>query len=119
MVEPSLRGAEATSETPGVKPASLHSNIEQAIRDEMRSVRTLDALPSTLREDLRSICVSAKTLDMRAELLVIAIKKVWQEIPEARSFARPVEMDTMLSEVVTMALEEFYGASIVMRGRDD
>jgi len=120
MVEPASQGGTPTGDATLVRAPSLHSNIDQAIRVEMRRIRTLESpAPSTLRADLRSICLDAKRLDMRAELLVIAIKKVWQEIPEARSFARPMQMDSLLNDVVTMTLDEFYRVSTAVGRRDD
>jgi hypothetical protein len=120
MIDLTPSGAASTSDVPSPKSTSLHSRIEQAIRHEMRCIRALASpTPSRLRADLRSICADAHRLDMRAELLVIAVKKVWQEIPEARSFARPREMDSLLSDVVTMTLDEFYRASTVVHARGD
>ena len=123
MVELTPDGREATSgasSNGSARVTSLHSNIEQVVRGEMQRISALErGEPATLRADLRSICADAKRLGMRAELLVIAIKKVWQEIPEARSFARPREMDSLLNDVVTMTLDEFYRTSVALRALDD
>jgi hypothetical protein len=109
MLESTVDGTAAHADVSVMKIATLHGSIERAVRNEMRRIRALSPMASsTLRSELREICADAKRLDMRAELLVIAIKKVWQEIPETRSFARPREMDSVLNDAVTMTLDEFY-----------
>ena len=99
---------------------SLHSSIEGAFRSEMRRLEHwLPTTASTIRADLQMVCTEAKRLDMRAELLVIAMKKVWQEIPETRSFSRPTQMDSLLNDAVRMMLDEYYGPSSRPQERDD
>jgi ADP-dependent phosphofructokinase/glucokinase len=96
-----------------VSSVEIQANIEHAIREEMRRHRArAPKSASTLRSDLIAVCIEAHRLGMQAEALVIAIKDVWQRIPEARSYARPIGADSILSESVTTALDEFYRVAL-------
>jgi hypothetical protein len=89
----------------------IQANIEHAMREEMRRTRArTHESASTLKAELGSVCIEAHRLGMLAEELVIAIKDAWRRIPEARSYERPLGVDSILSECVTTALDEFYRA---------
>ena len=87
----------------------LRLKIESAVMTEIHLHESHRALAdSTLRTDLRAACALAKRLDMRAEQLVIVIKEVWNSIPAARSHARPADAQSLLSRVVSLAVDEFF-----------
>jgi hypothetical protein len=109
MIELNSDGVDESRTIEKVSSVDILANIEHAMREEMRRMRA--AVPesaSTLRADLAAVCSEAHRLGMPAEALVIAIKDVWQRIPEARSYARPLGVDSILSVSVTTALDEFY-----------
>ncbi|HEV7706241.1 MAG TPA: hypothetical protein VGO46_18225 [Gemmatimonadaceae bacterium] len=103
-----------------LKSSELAGTVELAMRKEMGRIRAhaVDA-PSTFRTDLIAVCRQAQRKGVRAESLVIAMKSIWQSIPETRSFARPLAMDSLLNEMVTIALDEFYEPSSTSAKRVD
>lgn len=113
MIELNSGGVDESRAIEKVSSVGIRTKIEHAISEEMRRVRELiPESASTLRADLVKTCIEAHRLGMQAETLVIAIKDVWQRIPEARSYARPFDVDTILSRSVTIALDEFYRAPL-------
>jgi hypothetical protein len=92
-----------------VRELPLHAMIARAIKTEILRLESYDFdTPSTMRSDLRELCVEAKRAGLRAEQLIIVIKEVWIGIPEARGYARPADLQSLLSHVVTLALDEYY-----------
>ena len=112
----SLTGGDAFTSMPG----ELGEKIEVAMRKEIGRIRGTAADDcSTFRADVSALFTEAKRNGIRAESLVIAMKSAWRSIPDTRSFARPVAMDSLLGEMVTMALDEFYDPSSAAAQRAD
>jgi hypothetical protein len=90
--------------------ATLRTVIQLTLRTDLR--RVLAGCPldqSGLRENMRSIGAHARRHRLRAEQLLILIKEVCAALPEARQLqATPAGAET-LAQVITMAVEEYYG----------
>ena len=86
--------------------------IESAVMTEIHlheSHRSASA--STLRAELRTVCMEAKRLNLHAEQLLLTLKDVWHSIPAARAHARPADAQSLLDRLVTMVLDEYYRES--------
>jgi hypothetical protein len=65
---------------------------------------------SALREELQTVCAVAKRNGVRAEQVLIAVKEIWAELPAARDVARTANGKPFMTQVVTMALDEYYSS---------
>lgn len=61
-----------------------------------------------LRSALRDVSREAQRRGLHAEQLVIALKRVWDEIPEVRAAGSREARLRMLERVVTLCIEEYY-----------
>lgn len=61
-----------------------------------------------LRGALRDVSREAQRRGLHAEQLVIALKRVWDEIPEVRAAGSREARLRMLERVVTLCIEEYY-----------
>jgi len=87
----------------------LRLKIESAVMTEIHLHESYRAAAdSTLRSELRAVCAQARRLDMRPEQLVIVIKEVWNSIPAAHAHTRPADAQSLLSLVVSLAVDEFF-----------
>jgi len=103
-----------------LKPGELEEEIELAMRKEIGRVGGISPhVSTTFRADVRALFLEAKRRGIRAESLIIAMKSAWRAIPDTRSFARPAAMDSLLGEMVAMALDEFYDPSSISAKRGD
>ena len=62
----------------------------------------------TLRDELRAVCAAAKLRGVQAEQVLIAVKEIWAALPTARESAQNTSGNPILSQVVTMTLDEYY-----------
>jgi hypothetical protein len=113
MLDASGRGAltsdEDERESRYAQRTVLRLKIESAVMTEIHLHESQRSLAySTLRSELRAVCAEARRLDMRAEQLVVVIKEVWNSIPAARSHARPADAQSLLSRVVSYAVDEYF-----------
>ena len=103
-----------------LKPGELEEEIELAMRKEIGRIGGISPhVSTTFRADVSALFLAAKRRGIRAESLIIAMKRAWRAIPGTRAFARPAEMDSLLGEMVAMALDEFYDPSSISVNRAD
>ena len=95
----------------GDEHAALRTVIQLTLRTDLR--RVIGGCPieqSGLRENLRIIGAHARRHRLLAEQLLVLIKDVCTALPEARELARTRDGPLALSQLVTMAVQEYYGA---------
>lgn len=85
------------------RPESLPELIEGTLRCALR----LSVSDAEVREAMRRACAVAREEGLQAERLVVALKRAWQELPEARKLLRDVREDTLFG-VVTLCIKEYY-----------
>ena len=67
-----------------------------------------DAQVQPLREIARALAAEARALDaVRAERLLIELRRVWRDLPEARRL-EPQAHDELWDRLVRACIEEFY-----------
>lgn len=62
-----------------------------------------------LRRALRLMCDEAHRNGLRAEQLLVVVKDAWRSLPEVSQLPTGGTRERLLSRVVTMCIEEFYG----------
>ena len=90
--------------------SALRVVIQLTLRTDLR--RVLGGCPleqSGLRENLRAIGAHARRHQLHAEHLLVLIKEVCVALPEARELARTPDGPLALSQLMTMAVQEYYG----------
>jgi hypothetical protein len=91
---------------------ALRAVIQLTLRTDLR--RVIAGCPieqSGMRENLRAIGAHARRHQLRAEQLLVMIKDVCASLPEARELGRTPAGTAVLSQLVPIAVDEFYGAS--------
>lgn len=63
-----------------------------------------------LRQALAILCADARSNDVRAEQLVIAIKQGWASLRQERPRPRTAGPDELLNHVITVCIDEYYPA---------
>ena len=61
-----------------------------------------------LRATLCSLAREARQKHIRAEHVLIALKEVWNDLPEVRSAHEPKEQIRALQQLVTLCIKEYY-----------
>ena len=87
----------------------------------MISEETLTALRSALqqrlsgstgdaeiRQALREMSREARAESLHAEQVIIALKRVWESLPEVRRASSRQEQNRLLEQVVTLCIQEYY-----------
>lgn len=64
-----------------------------------------------LRLVLRDACVRARQQNVRAEQLLVSIKQIWAALPAPRIQADTTATDSALARVVSLCVDEYYGAA--------
>lgn len=59
-------------------------------------------------EALNSLAREARERQLYAEHMLIALKRVWGELPEAQAIPTDAERKRLLSRVVTLCIDTFY-----------
>lgn len=91
---------------------ALRTVIRLTLRTDLR--RIIGGCPieeSGLRENLRTIGAHARRHQLRAEQLLILIKEVSNSLPETRELMATPEKAHTLSQVISMAVDEYYRLS--------
>ena len=83
--------------------------------DELRALRS--APPAEVRSagladdvavPLRAVCARAHRAGLRVEEVLVQVKQVWRELPEARRLEALASRDEQLDRIVTALIERFY-----------
>jgi hypothetical protein len=86
----------------------LHEQLRGALRLALDDAdRGGDASMGELRTTIRRACQSARESGLRAEQLLIIVKEVWRELPEARHVPHS-DADDVLARVITLCVNEYY-----------
>jgi len=95
-----------------VHNSALRTVVQLTLRTDLR--RVLAGCPieqSGLRENLRTIGAHARRHQLRAEQLLVLIKEVCTTLPEACELLAKPEHSATLDQLISMAVEEYYGIS--------
>jgi hypothetical protein len=90
--------------------AALRAVIQLTLRTDLR--RVLAGCPieqSGLRENLRTIGAHARRHQLHAEQLLVLIKDACAALPEGRELLVQPERAGTLNQLISMAVEEYYG----------
>jgi hypothetical protein len=64
---------------------------------------------ASLQVALREVAADARTKEMRAEHLLLALKDVWYGLPQVSRTPEGEEQHRLLQRVVTLCIREYYG----------
>src|SRR5687767_13141359 len=86
----------------------LSLSTGRALRRLLSAFRDGWLVEARLAEAARMVAEDAHRRGLRAEQMVVAIKEAWSDLPEARGAAQVVDVQRLLSQVVTRCIHEFY-----------
>ena len=95
---------EQVPETARVSP-SLKTATTQTV--ELALQPNGEALSADLQRAIQAVCLEARRQGLRAEELIILLKKTWHSRPELQTRSSK-ETTRLFESVVTMCVEEFY-----------
>lgn len=117
MTDPDFHSSPNTPHGDGNTPVeeneALRAVIQLTLRTDLR--RILAGCPidqSGLRENMRTIGAHARRHRLRAEHLLILIKEVCAALREARELQASPAGEETLAQVITIAVDEYYGHPI-------
>ncbi len=95
-----------SSQTP---PSRLDDDTIDAVRAALREYLTTGS-SSVLQAPLVRMASDAREKTMLPEHVLIALKEVWNALPEVRAMSDAAERIQLLQRVVTMCIKEYYRA---------
>ena len=95
-----------SSQTP---PSRLAEDTIAAVRAALREYLATGS-PSAIQPTLLRMAAEAREKAMLPEHLLIALKDVWNSLPEVRAMSHASEQIRLLQRVVTMCITEYYSA---------
>lgn len=96
------------SSIPASTIAALRELFLRMIRTEIRRADGVARAGEDIRDILRDLCADAREHDVRAEQLVIAIKRGWASLHEERPRPRAIGPDELLNSVISLCIDEYY-----------
>jgi hypothetical protein len=94
----------------GTPPSRLDDEPVSAVRHALRAYLSDYTDPSALQASLLVMASEARARAILPEQLLIALKDVWNTLPEVRSMTDTRQQIGMLQRVVTMCIKEYYSA---------
>jgi hypothetical protein len=91
-------------------PSRLDDETVAAVRAALRAYLSDGGQPAQLRNVLLRMSSEARAKGMLPEHLLVALKDVWNGLPEVRAMSDPGEQIRLLQRVVTMCIKEYYSA---------
>lgn len=85
-------------------------NAVELLRESIKARRDGRALSQKIRNAAVLICNEARRTEAVPEQLVVSIKELCHSLPEYETIPGGRERDTFVSDVVTVAIEEYYRA---------
>ena len=86
--------------------------ISEETLTELRNVLQQRLSGSTgdaeLRRVLRNMSEEARAESLHAEQVIVALKRVWESLPEVRRATDRQEQHRLLERVVTLCIQEYY-----------
>ena len=61
-----------------------------------------------IRQALRAMSAEARAESLRVEQVIVALKRVWESLPEVRRASDRQEQNRLLERVVTLCIQEYY-----------
>jgi hypothetical protein len=98
--------AHDSSPTP---PAGLAEETTAAVRAALASYVRAPGSSTDLRAALNQMAEEARAKAILPEHLLVALKRIWNSLPEVRSVGDADEQTKILQRVVTMCIREYYG----------
>ena len=111
------RDAPGITPLPAAAPAAASSqdvlslSTGRALRRLLNAFRDGWPVEARLADAARMIAEDAHRQRLRAEQMVVAIREAWSDLPEVRGAAQVVDVQRLLSQVVTRCIREFYEPS--------
>jgi hemoglobin-like flavoprotein len=89
-------------------PSRLDDESLDAVRQALRAYLRDAEDSSALRSSLLLIATEARSRSILPEQLLIALKELWNTLPEVRAIPDASEQVRLLQRVVTMCIREYY-----------
>lgn len=83
---------------------NLLEALRQALSERLRRASDDDEI----RRALRSVSQMARDRSLHAEHVVIALKQVWESLPEVRNAATSYDRARILERLVMLCIDEYY-----------
>lgn len=96
--------------SPFSQAAPLRELVREALRAALQAEHRGAAADSEVRTLLRQACDTARVNDAHVERLLILLKEVWRELPQARHRTH-IDAQAPLARVVTMCIDEYYATT--------
>ena len=90
-------------------PSRLSDDTTQAVRVALRDYLASGS-SSHLQQALVQMAVDAREKSVPPEKVLIALKNIWNSLPEVRGMADTGNQMLLLERVVTMCIKEYYSA---------
>jgi hemoglobin-like flavoprotein len=94
-----------SSQTP---PSRLDDATLEDLRAALQRYLTDTASSHQLRDVLLRVATEAREKAILPEHLLIALKDLWNALPEVRNMSATTEQVRLLQRVVTMCIKEYY-----------
>jgi hypothetical protein len=110
-MESNLEPFEGLTEVP--RPAQAISTVAiEALRQSLRSDYRADSklARARVRNAVQLVCADARLKRYTPERLLIDVKDALRGLPEVQQLPRGPERDELISGVVTLCIDEFFGA---------
>jgi hypothetical protein len=89
-------------------PSRLPDETVHALREALRRYLSNGLTPGPLQAALLLTAREARERDILPEQLLIALKDVWNSLPEVRAMTDNGQQVRLLQRVVTMCIKEYY-----------
>ena len=97
--------ASDSSHTP---PSRLDDETVAAVRAALQAYLSKSPNPNAVRDALLRMSTEARERGMLPEQLLVALKEIWNALPEVRGMSDTGERIRLLQRVVTMCIKEYY-----------
>ncbi|MGH7622592.1 MAG: hypothetical protein ACREMU_09665, partial [Gemmatimonadaceae bacterium] len=88
--------------------SALRELFLRMIRTEMMRADDAPRASDDLLDSIALLCADARRHDVRAEQLVIAIKRGWASLHQERQRPRAAGPDELLNHVITLCIDVYY-----------
>jgi len=90
-------------------PGALSTDTVDALRRALRArLGRPEQRDDELRRAVRLMCDELRARGLHAEQLLVAVKELWQSLPEAQQLPFGPPRYDALDHIITMCIQEFY-----------
>ena len=89
-------------------PSRLNQDTVDAVRVALRKYLADESSSDEMRQALLRMATEAREKDILPEHVLIALKDLWNALPEVRSMSDSADQIRVLQRVVTMCIKEYY-----------